>query len=62
MIDASAPLLHGDGHCSSIPEHGIDQDRVAFTGAAAIKLRIVEDLDVRQEVENFWIGQPGFRK
>src|SRR5262245_28503547 len=62
MINVSTPLLHGDGHCLSIPERGIDLDRMALTGAAAIKLGIVKDLDPRQEVENFWIGEPGFRK
>src|SRR5262245_37852393 len=37
-------------------------DRMPLAGTAAIKLGIVNNLYPGQETENFWVGQPAFRK
>ena len=46
----------------AIPERGIDTDRMTLTGAATIKLRIMHDLNLGQEPDDFWISEPRFRE
>src|SRR5205085_11631292 len=62
MICASMPLLGIGEHPLPIIKSSVDMHRVALGGSSNIKLRIVHDVDPRQERENLWVGQSAWRE